>query len=278
MPERRRSEDGRTPKTPIVRRVKDALDWLERRGSRKTRDQMLPRYGIAVRKAFGVPVGTIHVLAKEIGKDHELALALWKTGCYEARLLAAFIDEPARVTAAQMDAWAADFESWADCDTVCFHLFDRTPLAWKKIAPWCRRRDEFVRRAGFALLASLALHDKSAGDGAFLRSLPLVERGAADERNFVKKGVSWALRGIGRRNLALHAAAVAAARRLAESPAAAARWVGKDALRDLTRAAVVSRLRARRERDLNGSGVRPGAARGRRRVSDAGGRAASQSS
>jgi len=247
MPERRRREDGRTPKTPIVRRVKDALDWLERRGSRKTRDQMLPRYGIAVRKAFGVPVGTIHVLAKEIGKDHELALALWKTGCYEARLLAAFIDEPARVTAAQMEAWAGDFESWADCDTVCFHLFDRTPLAWKKIAPWCRRREEFVRRAGFALLASLALHDKLATDDVFLKMLPLIERGAGDERNFVKKGVSWALRCLGRRSTVLNAGAVALARRLAGSTSAPARWVGKDALRDLMKPAVLARLKARRK-------------------------------
>jgi 3-methyladenine DNA glycosylase AlkD len=181
-----------------------------------------------------------------VGRDHDLALALWKAGWYEARLLCAFIDEPERVTAVQMDAWARDFDSWAVCDTVCFHLFDRPPLAWGRIGGWCKRRDEFIRRAGFALLACLALHDKSADDKAFLRALPLIERGAVDERNFVKKGVSWALRGIGRRNPALHAAAVAVGRRLAESPRASARWIGKDALRDLASPAMMKRLAARR--------------------------------
>jgi 3-methyladenine DNA glycosylase AlkD len=169
-------------------RAPEALRWLERHGNARTRDLMLPKYGITAKKAFGVPVGTIHHLAKKIGRDHALALVLWKTGCYEARLLSAFIDEPERVTPAQMDAWARDFDSWAVCDTVCFHLFDRTPLAWKKIAPWCRRRDEFVRRAGFALLASLALHDKSAGDGVFLRALPLVECGARGRAQLREEG------------------------------------------------------------------------------------------
>ena len=231
---------------PLRQRVKDALAWLERHGNAKTRDEMMPRYGITAKKAYGVPVGTIHRLAKEIGRDHELALAVWKTGWYEARLLTAFIGEPARVTAAQMDAWAREFDSWAVCDTLCFHLLDRTPLAWKKVGPWCRSNDEFVRRAGFALLACLALHDKEAKHEAFLRTLPLVERGAADERNFVKKGVSWALRGIGRRSPALHGAAVAAASRLAASDQAAPRWVGKDALRELTSPAVVKRWKGRR--------------------------------
>src|SRR5262249_60696500 len=140
---------------------------------------------------------------------------------YEARMLATFVDEPELVTPAQMDRWCRDFDSWAICDTACFHLFDRTPHAWRKVAQWSRRRDEFAKRAAFALLACLALHDKNAGDEPFLKCLPLVESAAEDERNFVKKGVSWALRLIGRRNLKLNAAAVAIAKRLATSPHAA---------------------------------------------------------
>jgi 3-methyladenine DNA glycosylase AlkD len=165
----------------------------------------------------------------------ELAAALWQTGWYEARMMAAFVDEPDRVTAAQMDRWARDFDNWAICDTMCMHLFDRTPHAWRKVEQWSGRRDEFVKRAAFALLASIALHDKRAGDEPFLKSLALIERAASDERNFVKKGVSWALRGIGRRNPRLREEALDLARRLAASSDPAARWVGKDAVRDLTK-------------------------------------------
>ena len=193
----------------------------------------MARYGLPSDNALGVSVADIRALAKQIGRSHELAVELWKTGVYEARMLTAFIDEPARVTPAQMDRWCRDFDNWGICDTLCFHLFDRTPHAWNKIEKWAGRREEFVKRAAFALLASVALHDKKAADAPFLRSLPLIEQAATDERNFVKKGVSWALRGIGKRNAALKAAATALARRLALSPQAAARWVGKDALRDL---------------------------------------------
>jgi 3-methyladenine DNA glycosylase AlkD len=188
----------------------------------------------------------IQVLAKGLGRSHELAAALWDTGWYEARMLTSFVDEPARVTPAQMDRWCRDFDNWGICDTVCFHLFDRTPHAWAKVAQWSDKRDEFARRAAFALLASLAGHDKSAGDEPFLESLLLIERAATDERNFVKKAVSWALRRIGRRSTALNAAAVTVAGRLADSTQAAARWVGKDALRELTSPAVIGRLAARR--------------------------------
>ena len=222
-------------------RVREALAWLERHGTRRTREEMLTRYGITAPKAFGVPVGTIQQLAKRLGRDHDLAAALWETGWYEARMLTSFIGDPARVTSAQMDSWARDFDNWGICDTVCFHLFDRTPHAWRKVGPWSRRREEFVKRAAFALLAGLALHDKAAGDEPFLQSLVLVERAASDDRNFVKKGVSWALRAVGRRNAALNVAALAVARRLSASPEAAARWVGKDALRELTRLASARR-------------------------------------
>lgn len=218
---------------PIPSTVPDILTWLEKRGTRRNREGMA-RYGIVAPKAFGVSVGDLRALGKRVGRSHDLALALWKTRWYEARMLAAFVDDPARVTPAQMDRWAADFDNWAICDHVCFHLFDKTPHAWKKVSRWATRRDEFVKRAAFALLASVALHDKLAPSEAFLRALPLIERAASDERNFVKKGVSWALRGIGRRrDPQLRTAALELAKRLAASSDSTERWVGRDAVRDL---------------------------------------------
>ncbi len=230
--------------TATAQRVKDALAWLERRGSKRVREEMLTRYGITAPKAYGVPVGTIQQLGKQLGRDHELAIALWATGWYEARMLCSFVDQPERVTPAQMDRWARDFDNWGICDTICFHLFDRTPHAWKKPGPWSRRRDEFVKRAAFALLAGLALHDKQADDEAFLEGLSLVERAAGDERNFVKKGVSWALRVLGRRNRALNRASLETARRLVDSDQRAAQWIGRQAMKELSSPAVQRKLRA----------------------------------
>lgn len=215
--------------------VTDALAWLRRRGTRTNREGMA-RYGLPSRGALGVSMGNVQLLAKRLGRDHDLAGALWSTGVYEARLLACHVDDPAAVTATQMDAWVKDFDNWGTCDTACFVLFDRTPLAWRKVDQWARRRDEFQRRAAFALLASLALHDKKADEELFAQRFPLIERAAQDGRNFVKKGVSWALRAIGKRR-ALSARALEVARRLADSPDASSRWVGKDALRDLGRRA-----------------------------------------
>ncbi len=212
--------------------------------TRRDRDN-LTRFGITTSKAFGVSMANMQVLAKRLGRNHELAAALWDTGWYEARMLTSFVDEAARVTPAQMDRWCRDFDNWAICDTVCFHLFDRTPHAWAKVAQWSDKRDEFVKRAAFALLASLALHDKGAADELFVESLRFIERAADDERNFVKKGVNWALRAVGRCNAALNAAAVNVARRLSDSSGAAASWVGRDALKELTSPAMVRRLAAR---------------------------------
>ncbi|MGH7556388.1 MAG: DNA alkylation repair protein [Gemmatimonadota bacterium] len=225
--------------------VQAVLAWLERTGTQRTRDGMA-RYAIPSDTAYGIPVGTLRQYAKRLGRNHELAVALWETGRYEARLLASFVDDPAQVTAAQMDRWCRDFDSWAIVDTVCFHLFDRTSQAWRKVEPWSRRQGEFARRAAFALLASLALHDKDAPDEQFVRYLPLLERGATDERNFVKKAVVWALRAIGERNHELNTAAVAVSRRLAESTEGAAGWVGRNALKELTSPKVTRRLAARR--------------------------------
>ena len=227
---------------PAGTRARDILAWLKRRGTKRNRDGMA-RYAIVAPKVFGVSVADLRDLSKELGRDHALASALWKSGWYEARMLTAFVDEPERVTPVQMDRWARDFDNWAICDALCFHLFDRTPHAWSKIGQWGRRREEFVRRAAFALLASVALHDKGAPDARFVRALPLIERAASDDRNFVKKAVSWALRSIGRRNVALNRKAVAVSRRLIATDEPAARWVGRDALRELTSAAVVRRLK-----------------------------------
>ena len=223
---------------------REVLAWLERRGSKRNRDGMA-RYAIVAPKAFGVSVGTLRQLGKKIGTSPALAADLWKTGWYEARMLAAFIDDPSKLTPAEMDRRAKAFDNWAICDTLCFHLFDKSPHAWKKIAQWRRSREEFVKRAAFALLASVAQHDKDAPDAPFLKSLAWIEAAADDDRNFVKKGVNWALRGIGERNKRLHAAAVKTAERLAASPLPSARWIGKDALRQWAKPAVRARLARR---------------------------------
>ena len=228
-------------------RVGEILKELERRGTRHNRDGMA-RYAIVAPQVFGVSVGDIRQLGKRTGKDHDLALALWETGWYEARMLTAFVDDPGLVTPAQMDRWTRDFDNWAICDTLCFHLYDKTPHAWSKIEKWSRQRAEFVKRAGFALLASVALHDKRAPDAPFLKSLKLIEREATDDRNFVKKGISWALRGIGARNPALNAAAMETATRLGGSNDSAARWVGKDALRDFAGPASQRRLASQKKK------------------------------
>lgn len=212
------------------------LAELEKLGDRKTRENMAPRYGIHARKAHGVPMSRLLQLAKRLGRNHELALALWDTGWYEARLLAAMIDEPARVTVAQMDRWCRSFENWGDCDTVCFKLFDQVPQAYGRIAPWSKRPGAMERRAACALLACLALHDRDAPDADFARHLPLVARAAADEEPLVRKGAIWALRAIGRRR-GLRAQALEVARKLAESADAGARAAGKEALREITKAA-----------------------------------------
>ena len=237
---RRKASAGR----PAADAAGEALAWLEKNASKAVREGMA-RFALPSDNAYGVPMNRIHALAKTLGRDHELALALWDTGRYEARLLAAYVDEPAKVTAAQMDRWRRDFDNWGVVDTLCFALFDRTRDAWKMVDKWAPVADEFGRRAAYALLWSLSVHDKTAGDAPFLKGLALIERGAADERHFVKKAVNMALRAIGKRNAALNKAAMAVARRLAESTDAAPRWVGKDALRELTSASVVRRLAAR---------------------------------
>ena len=225
-------------------RVQSALTWLKAHSTKATRDGMA-RYAIPSDHAYGVAMKDIKALGAQIGRDHALALALWDTGVYEARMLASFVGDPAQLTAAQMDRWCKDFDNWAFCDAMSFNLFDRSPHAWAKVAQWSKRRNEFEKRTAFALLWSLSVHDKTAGDEAFIDGLAIIEREAEDERNFVKKAVNMALRAIGKRNRALHAAAVAVARRLADSENATAKWVGKDALRELTSPGVKKRVAAK---------------------------------
>ena len=221
--------------------LEEALADLKRRGSQAGRAGMA-RYGLPSDKAFGVAVKDIQAVAKRFGKDHALAAALWKSGWHEARMLACYVDDAALVTPAQMDAWCRDFDNWGICDTVCFVLFDRTPHAWKKVDAWSRRQDEYVRRAAFALLWGLTVHDKDAPDARYLHGLKLVEKAATDDRHFVKKAVNMALRAIGKRNATLHAAALDSAKRLTLLANASAQWIGKDALRELSSASVARRL------------------------------------
>ena len=214
--------------------VDSALKWLKSHSTRATRDGMA-RYGIPSDNALGVAMKDIKALGTKLGRNQELAEALWETGVYEARMLCSFVGDPERLTSAQMDRWCRDFDNWAICDTMCFNLFDRTPHAWAKVVQWSTKRGEFEKRTAFALLWSLAMHDRSAGDKQFVQGLVLIERAADDERNFVKKAVNMALRAIGKRNPALNAAAVAAARRLSESSDETARWISRDALGELAR-------------------------------------------
>lgn len=224
-----------------------AVGWLKKRSSKATLDGYA-RYAIPSEDALGVRMADIQKLGKELGPDHALALELWKTGVYEARMLCAYVDDPAKVTAAQMDKQARDFDNWAICDTLCFALWVRTPHALAKIRKWATSREEYVKRASFALLASVALKNKDVSEKDLARCLPLIEKAATDERNFVKKGVNWALRGVGERSVALNEAAVALAKKLAASKDPAPRWIGKDALRQLATPAARKRI-ARRSGD-----------------------------
>jgi 3-methyladenine DNA glycosylase AlkD len=199
-------------------------------------------FGIRSRKVLGIRTPTLRSMAKRIGRNQALAETLWASGILEARVIACLVGDPELVSDELLEAWVKDFDSWGVCDACCCNLFDKTKLAWRKAAAWSRREEEFVKRAGFTLMAALAVHDKAAPDERFLRFLPLVRRGATDERNFVKKAVNWALRQIGKRNPALHREAVRTARELRILNSRSARWIAADALRELEGAAVRRRL------------------------------------
>jgi 3-methyladenine DNA glycosylase AlkD len=222
--------------------VEDVLDKLQ---SKALPEQLkgMAKYGIAVEQRLGVSVPDMRKLAKEIGRDHKLALDLWRTGIAEARIVAGMVGDPAKLTEEQMEDWVKDINSWDVCDQVCMNLFEKNQLAWKKIVDWSGREEEFVKRTAFSLIACLAWHDKKASDEKFIELLPVIIREATDERNFVKKAVNWALRNIGKRNLNLNEAAINIAKEIKRLDSKAARWVAADAIRELESDAIQSRLK-----------------------------------
>jgi len=225
-------------------RLQTVMKELAGLGSPENRAGMA-RYGINVADAFGVSIPALRAIGKRLGTDHALAQALWETGKHEARILAALVDDPAQVSDEQMEAWVSDFDSWDLCDQVCSNLFDRTFSAHAKAAEWAGRDEEFVKRAGFALMAALSVHDKTADEEAFLVFLPIIEREAGDDRPLVKKAVNWALRQIGKRDRALNRAAVTTAERVRAQRTRSARWIANDALRELLSDKVQKRLASR---------------------------------
>jgi 3-methyladenine DNA glycosylase AlkD len=193
----------------------------------------MAKFGIRPARALGITIPTLRKIARETGKNHTLAIELWSTGIHEARILASMIADPRLVSPQMMEDWVNDFDTWDVCDQVCGNLFDKTPYAYQKVIEWCHREPEFVRRAGFVMMAELAVHDKKAPDEAFLPFFPLIQQYATDERNFVKKAVNWALRQIGKRNSQLRALAIEKADVIAQMDSKTARWIAKDALKEL---------------------------------------------
>ena len=202
----------------------------------------MARYGINPKNNLGISIYKLRPVAKEIGKDHQLALKLWNSGIHDARLLAVFIEESSLVTGEQMDSWAKDFDSWDICDQACTSLFDSTPHAWKKVYEWAESKEEFVKRGAFSIIAGLAVHDKKAADSKFEDFFPIIKRESTDERNYVKKAINWALRNIGKRNLTLNKKAVKTAREIQKINSKTAKWIANDAIRELTSEKIQNRL------------------------------------
>lgn len=202
----------------------------------------MARFGINLKDTLGVSIPNLRTIAKKTGKNHLLAQQLWASGIHEARILAGMIDSPQMVDEDQMDSWVRDFDSWDVCDQCCSNLFVETAFAYQKVVQWSSSTEEFVKRAGFTLLAALAVRDKSADDGSFVQLLPLIKREATDDRNYVKKAVNWALRQIGKRNINLNTVAIETAQEIHAVNSRTARWIASDALRELTSEAVQKRL------------------------------------
>jgi 3-methyladenine DNA glycosylase AlkD len=203
----------------------------------------MARYGINPENNLGINVTTLRNLAKEIGKNHELALKLWDSGIHDARMLAAHVDDPKLVTEEQMEKWVRDFNSWDVCDNACGHLFDKTQYSYKKAREWSQRKEEFVKRAGFAIMAWAAVHDKKTDDSQFEELLSIIKRESTDERNYVKKAVNWALRNIGKRNPSINKKAIKTAEEIKKIDSKVARWIANDALRELTSEKIQKRIR-----------------------------------
>lgn len=223
-------------------RLEDVIQELKAK-ARPDQLEGMARYGISAERRLGVKVPDMRKIAKEIGRDHALALELWKTGIPDAQIVAALVADPEKLTEEQMEDWVKGFNSWDVCDQVCMNLFDKSPFVIKKIHDWSKREEEFVKRAAYALIACVAWHDKEAGDETFIRLFPVIKNGATDERNFVKKSVNWALRHIGKRNIHLNEAAIKVAEEIKEMDSKSARWIASDALRELKSENVQKRLR-----------------------------------
>jgi len=230
-------------------RVTEIVKHLSSLGSVKNVEGM-SHFGITTTKSFGVPTPVLKQFAREVKKQaevrHALAQELWETGIYDARAVAFLIDDPKQVTKKQMDAWAMDFDNWATVDGTCGYLFCLTPFAYEKAVEWAGKKPEFLKRAGFSLMAYLAVHDKKADDTELAAFLPLIEKHSDDDRNFVRKAVNWALRQIGKRNLELNKQALEAANRIKLQNTKPARWIAADAIRELTSQAVIERLEKKR--------------------------------
>jgi 3-methyladenine DNA glycosylase AlkD len=203
----------------------------------------MAKFGISSTNTLGISIPMLRSMAKRIGTDHELAQGLWKSGIHEAKIMAAMVDDPKIVTQGQMENWVKDFDSWDVCDNCCGVLFDKTPYAYEKALEWSKREEEFVKRAGYVLMAELAVHDKGAADGEFLKFFGAIERGSTDGRNFVRKAVNWALRQIGKRNLRLNIEALKLGGKISKIDSPSAKWVASDALRELRSSAVQEKLR-----------------------------------
>ncbi len=217
--------------------------------SNPTNVQGMARFGISAENNLGVSVTTIRNLAKEIGTNHDLALQLWDTNIRDAQMLAASIDDPKKVTEKQLEAWAVDFNSWDLCDHCCGHLFDKTLFAYQKAIEWSDRNEEFVKRAGFALMAWLAVHDKKASDQKIEQFFQLITKQSTDEKKYVKKAVSWALRNIGKRSTILNKKAITCAKKMSKIDSKSARWIASDALQELTSEKVQKRLERKEKKN-----------------------------
>ena len=224
-----------TSVSAVIRKLKSFANPENREGMR--------RFGINTANTLGISIPILRKMAKEIGKDHLLALSLWDSDLHEARILAGMIDDPQSVTENQMDKWVIQFDSWDICDQCCSNLFDKTPLAYKKAFKWSMRNEEFVKRAGFVLMATLAVHDKKTPDDMFMEFFPFILQESCDDRNFVKKAINWALRQLGKKNKNLHSKALETINQLLKSDSKSAQWIGKDALKELKSERVLNKIK-----------------------------------
>ncbi len=221
---------------------KEILEFIKNNHNKKNVEGMA-RFGINCKNAYGVSIPKLRELAKKIGKNHDLAQRLWKTGIHEARILAGYVDDPLKVSTSQMDQWVTDFDSWDICDQICSSLFDKTHFSYKKTYEWVASEEEYVKRAGYVMIAVLAVHDKKTSDKQIVKFLPVIIKGSKDERKFVKKAVNWALRQIGKRSRFLNEEALKTAQKILKIDSKAAKWIATDAIRELTDKKTVARIK-----------------------------------